>query len=291
MLSVTSPNDLVTTKEDRVQGFSWQAIEKVNRAHTFIECAKYFREHCHTIKSVECIRNDLMLTEYIIASCMLSRKSLNHLPINIQNEIIESLVDFSKLTDSQYLLELERRYFLTCGDSLGGTMRNVVGQHAQEILTESIFNKLVLYKKNPERVRNKAGKTTQIIWEDRRVFFDQKPRFINNSIDIIVVRGKSAISGLLEAPEDYVCCGELKGGIDPAGADEHWKTAKTALQRISDVFDRINIPKPNLVFLGAAIEMAMANEIFFLLQKNWLAGAANITNAPQLNEVIDIIIK
>lgn len=291
MLSVNSPNDLVTTKEDRVHGFSWQADEKVKRANAFIECANYFKQHCHTIKSIECIRHDPKLTEYIIASCMLSRKSLNHLPINIQNEIIENLIDFSRLTDFEYISELEQRYFLTCGDSLGGSMRNVIGQSAQEKLTECIYARLSYLKQNPERIiNNRTNKTTQIVWNNRRAFFDQKPKFINNSIDIIVVKGYSAYTGVLETPEDYTCCGELKGGIDPAGADEHWKTAKTALMRISDIFDRINIPRPKLIFLGAAIETTMANEIFNLLQSEWLAGAANIKNDQQLNEIIDIII-
>ncbi|HAJ78349.1 MAG TPA: hypothetical protein DCO75_01135, partial [Fibrobacteres bacterium] len=31
---------------------------------------------------------------------------------------------------------------------------------------------------------------------------------------------------------------ELKGGIDPAGADEHWKTAKTAIDRIVSAFKK-----------------------------------------------------
>jgi len=30
----------------------------------------------------------------------------------------------------------------------------------------------------------------------------------------------------------YIALGEIKGGIDPAGADEHWKTANSALERI-----------------------------------------------------------
>ena len=33
----------------------------------------------------------------------------------------------------------------------------------------------------------------------------------------------------VENPKHYLACGELKGGIDPAGADEHWKTAGKAL--------------------------------------------------------------
>ena len=58
--------------------------------------------------------------------------------------------------------------------------------------------------------------------------------------------------------------GELKGGIDPAGADEHWKTARTALQRINDGFAGTGI---QTLFIGAAIVADMANEIWAMLQE------------------------
>jgi hypothetical protein len=33
-----------------------------------------------------------------------------------------------------------------------------------------------------------------------------------------------------------IALGELKGGIDPGGADEHWKTAQAAFNRIRQAF-------------------------------------------------------
>ncbi|MCJ7925149.1 MAG: hypothetical protein MUW55_04045 [Pantoea vagans] len=282
-------NDLITTVRDRIDGFSWQANEKLSRANEFFNHGDYFREHKHTIFDVHSLRKDRLLTEYIIASCMLSRKSLSHISIEMQNEIINRLIDFTRLNDPIYLLELDRRYLLTCGDALGGMMRNVVGQSAQNFITENIFQRLQNLNLNPQRII-RGNKTTQIYWQNRRVFFDQKPRFINKSVDIIVVGGISALNANLEDPNDYVCCGELKGGIDPAGADEHWKTAWTALNRIHEVFAISNLSRPKLVFLGAAIENSMAQEIFNLMQTGWLNGAANIRNSMQLQEIIDIII-
>lgn len=264
MQSVKKAQDLVTSKEATIQGFSWQASEKVLRSDTFISHADYFAKKAKDIKSIKDIRKDKILTEFIIASCMLSRKSLSHLALDIQDKIIGKLIDFKRLSDPQYLRTLERRYFLTSGDSLGGSMRNAVGQFAQEKLTESIVARLQKLNKSPSSISNKDGKTTAVLWTDRRIIFDKKPVFIDKSIDIIVVKGKSATTGNLENPSDYVCCGELKGGIDPAGADEHWKTAKTALQRIEEAFKAKQINVPNLVFIGAAIESSMANEIFAL---------------------------
>lgn len=290
MNSIKNASDLVTTKDATVNGFSWQVGEKVSRAKDYISHADYFVKKSEGIKSIQDVRKDKTLTEFFIAACMLSKKSLSHLSEDIQNEIICKLVDFNKLGNKDYVRSLEQRYFLTSGDSLGGTMRNVVGQSAQDKLTEAIVARLEALGKKPERILNNSKKTVAVKWADRQVIFDKKPKFIDKSVDIIVVKGESAKTGNLEEPENYVCCGELKGGIDPAGADEHWKTAKTALVRIATAFEDQGFDKPKLVFLGAAIEAAMSNEIFELYSSGWLSGAANINYDDQLSEVVDLII-
>jgi hypothetical protein len=58
-------------------------------------------------------------------------------------------------------------------------------------------------------------------------------------------------------PDSYVALGELKGGIDPAGADEHWKTARTALDRMRKAFNGAGY-SPRTFFIGAAVEKKMA---------------------------------
>jgi len=289
MRTVSSFSDLVTTKEATVGGFSWQAKEKLKRADDFFRHADYFSSKAKTIKSVGDIKSDPNLFEFVIASCMLSKKSLTHLSPETQDKIISQLIDFTNLSNPDYLKSLERRYFLTSGDSLGGTMRNVVGKFAQEKLSNLIFKKLQDNKKNPQIIYSSAKKITGIRWDGRMVIFDKKPNFIGKSIDLIVIKGRSAEIADLEKPADYLCCGELKGGIDPAGADEHWKTAKTALERIHTAFTSKSFTPPKLVFLGAAIEAAMSQEIFELISSGWLSGAANINYEDQLNEVIEII--
>jgi type II restriction enzyme len=47
---------------------------------------------------------------------------------------------------------------------------------------------------------------------------------------------KNLTREIIKIPSAYIALGELKGGIDPAGADEHWKTARTALNRIHEAF-------------------------------------------------------
>lgn len=92
----------------------------------------------------------------------------------------------------------------------------------------------------------------------------------------------------LEDKTKFIALGELKGGIDPAGADEHWKTASTALQRIRDKFKGFNIPE--LFFAGAAIEEAMAKQIYAQLQDGSLSFAANYTSEEQLQALVHWLI-
>ena len=84
--------------------------------------------------------------------------------------------------------------------------------------------------------------------------------------------------------------GELKGGIDPAGADEHWKTAKTALDRIKNTFQK-NSFSPKLFFVGAAIENKMAVEIFNNLKSKYIHNAANLTKPEHITALSDWLVK
>ncbi len=82
----------------------------------------------------------------------------------------------------------------------------------------------------------------------------------------------------------YLALGELKGGIDPAGADEHWKTARSALDRIRTAFADTDT-LPHLFFIGAAIEKKMADEIWQQLESGDLVNAANLNEENQLASI------
>ena len=84
-------------------------------------------------------------------------------------------------------------------------------------------------------------------------------------------------------PEKAIMLGELKGGIDPAGADEHWKTANTALERIRTSYAAKSL-EIQTSFVGAAIERAMAGEIYKQLRSGTMTNSANLTDINQLVE-------
>jgi len=90
---------------------------------------------------------------------------------------------------------------------------------------------------------------------------------------------------IVKDPSRYIALGELKGGIDPAGADEHWKTANSHLGRIRKSF-AASQSTPSLFFAGNAIEISMAGEIWGQLVANTLSNAANMTDHRQAISLI-----
>lgn len=81
--------------------------------------------------------------------------------------------------------------------------------------------------------------------------------------------------------------GELKGGIDPAGADKHWKTGNSVLERIRTAFKPRHIETS---FIATAIENKMASEIWAQLSDSTLSFASNLTVDQQLTAYCNWII-
>ncbi len=117
---------------------------------------------------------------------------------------------------------------------------------------------------------------------------------VKKNIDLVLLNGsieelKKGKESIIYSNERYLALGELKGGIDPAGADEHWKTANSALNRIRTSFQKKKLI-PQTFFVSAAIENSMADEIFDQMNKGILGSAANLTNDDQLTETCNWLI-
>lgn len=288
---ITSAKDLVTQKTDTMNGFIEQAKEKRKDIIKYTKTLNYFLLNKHLIRDIHIARQDKLIMQFLTAAAMLSQKSLLYFSIEDQNRIISEIIDFSKFNDKEYLEQLKHQYLINCGESLGGSMRNIIGQKAQNYFISTILETLQQKGYQFNIVRSKKDKIVQISWKDRAIFFDKKPKIVGKSIDFIVVKGNSAKNNDIENLDDYIICGELKGGVDPAGADEHWKTGLSALNRIDKVFNDYNKKRPILIFLGSAIASFMAGEIFHLLEKKWLGSAANINNNQQLQNIVNLIIE
>lgn len=76
---------------------------------------------------------------------------------------------------------------------------------------------------------------------------------------------------------DMLWAGELKGGADPAGSDEHWKTATQALQRIREAAQRTGRVEPKLSFMATILVDRVAKELQDWIDQGRLTSVYNLT--------------
>jgi len=166
-------------------------------------------------------------------------------------------------------------------------MRNITGAAAKAKFAEAVLAALAQkgISSNVSRSAKDDNRVQKISWDKRLLLFDRSPKFIKKNIDVILLNRPPMVAldeEWVSKKEKYIACGEIKGGIDPAGADEHWKTAQGALARIREKFPT---KQPKLFFIGAAIEESMATEIFAQLQSGALAHAGNLTVPEQVSDL------
>lgn len=274
-------SDLITDPATRAEGFESQAAKKSELMKRYIDRGlQAINELQKSKKNFSDMSKELQ--DFFIAAAGLSRKSLQHLDQKTIEKIIMDILPMDDLSNNKIVNDILYRFLLTSGDALGGEMRNIIGDLGQTKLIE-VFEEYSNNNKIKYEIKySKSEKVSEFIWQKQRIIFNKKPKFIDKSIDIIVLKK----DGDLENPLDYLACGELKSGIDPAGADEHWKTAKSALARIRDNFNQRKINPPYLFFIGAAIENSMAAEAVEMLKTGELDFAANLYKEDHLEQMI-----
>ncbi len=80
---------------------------------------------------------------------------------------------------------------------------------------------------------------------------------------------------------DILWGGELKGGADPAGSDEHWKTATRTFERILLACERTGRPKPPLSFIATILVERVAREAADWLKEGKLVSVYNLTQIAE----------
>ncbi|MCP4167130.1 MAG: hypothetical protein GY759_14755 [Chloroflexi bacterium] len=70
---------------------------------------------------------------------------------------------------------------------------------------------------------------------------------------------------------------ELKGGADPAGSDEHWKTATQALARVIDASEKTGRKAPFISFIAAILVERVAIEAQQWIDDGKLTSVYNLT--------------
>lgn len=302
--------DLITSRDETRAGFIQFALEKNRRSTPYIEDAKAFKIYASKASSPDDLLNIEEIRRPLLTASGLSDKALNYFTDDDKIQAIKELIEnFLKPAGKNFVDEAVYRYLLIRGDSLGGSMRNVVGALAQQKLIRTLISCLNIrniaynwidnsdkksWKNKPKDDYQIENCLKAISWE-----YNNKPKILSfnmnlptvgNNVDICLFAAHhDEFSDILSHPKKSLLYGELKGGIDPAGADEHWKTGNTALERIRTAFKKINI-SIQTAFIGAAIETKMAQEIFSQLQSGVLTNAANLTKDAQLIEFCNWII-
>lgn len=310
---ITKPEDLVTSREETRAGFIAFALEKNRRSAPYIEQAKSLKVLVAQASSPRDLISMREIEKPLLSAAGLSDKALNYFQDADKTKAIEELVtNFLEPAGTDFADEVVYRYLLTKGDSLGGSMRNNIGALGQQKLVRSFLAILRLQGTSYQWLANTTGaqwaeapedetlveqSAKAIAWQNehgsRVMAFNMRIPLVQKNIDICLFDATPATYNggkVRKDVEKTILLGELKAGIDPAGADEHWKTAHSALRRITDAYNAEKHPVKT-VFIGAAIERAMATEIFGQLTNNVLANAANLSDEEQMVEVCNWLAK
>lgn len=301
---IRSAKDLITSHEQTRAGFIEAAMAKNIKARPYIEQAKTLKSIATTVKTPAKLIEKTEIYAALLTAAGLSDKACNYFTDEDKKVAIQELIDkFLTPAGDGFVDELVYRFLLIKGDSLGGSMRNYVGAIAQMKLVRKILSIFSIQKIGHKILKRKETQWLQMPYEDafenaedikaitwnvkgksKVLFFNTTIPLVRNNVDISLYRGDEITyndGDIINDNKRAIMFGELKGGIDPAGADEHWKTGNTALERIRNAFAAYNIKTS---FIAASIETKMATEIYTQLKEKTLAKAANITIDEQLTE-------
>jgi hypothetical protein len=311
--NITDFSSLVTPYEQIRAGFISLALEKNRLGTPFIEEAKALKAEASKSKCPKELLKLVSIRHGLLTAAGISDKASKHLTDKNKTDAIQGLIEkFLEPAGKNFVDELVYRFLLTRGDTLGGAMRNTAGKLGEKKFIRALISSLSvggrkfkwLDTTSKQWITGKGEQTDienytkAISWrtgnQNRVLVLNILVPITKTNVDISLMdcsddEIKAGKKSIYNQPDKYIALGELKGGIDPAGADEHWKTANSALNRIRDSFAKTK-HKPHTFFVGAAIENAMAKEIFKQLQENILTRAGNLTNDAHLLEICSWLI-
>ena len=300
-----SSKSLETTYEEVRAGFVALALEKNRRATPHVAEARVLKVAAGKARMPADLLKISEIQSGLLTAAGVSDKATNHLQDSDKREAVSGLIEsYLEPAGANFVEELVFRFLLTRGDTLGGSMRNIGGFMAQKKLTRGILACLKLsgqkcrwlhkdtkvWAELPDDDSDVELSLRALSWNTRRgprtLLYNITVPLVKNNVDLSLFNCSfnKLTRKIIHTPSAYIALGELKGGIDPAGADEHWKTARTALNRIHEAFAKQKL-KPHTFFIGAAIETKMASEIWDMLKKGRLENAANLTDENHIASI------
>lgn len=313
--NIQSAEDLITPYSETRAGFLRIVLEKNRQATPFVEDARVLKAMASRVSSPDQLLEMDEIRPALLYAAGMSFKAQGHIADDVKDGAVEEFVqNFLEPVGDDFVDELVFRFLLTKGDSLGGKMRNIAGKVAEQQMLQSIISTLSIRGKefrwhsrqakkwirgnreDPSIAQLARGLTWSTDGIERTLWLNLGVLGVEKNVDLCLINASPAeIKPGKKKPSahhdhsKYLALGELKGGIDPAGADEHWKTAVSALNRIKGPFAEKGLD-PSLFFVGAAIERAMASELFSQLSSGDLAYAANLTSDTQMSDLCNWLV-
>jgi len=310
-----SGESLVTPYEQTRAGFVSLALEKNRKASPYVEEAKALKVLTKKVDNPIQLLTIPDIRPSILTAAGISEKASTYLKEEDKVKAIKNLIEnFLEPAGKSFPDELIYRFLLTRGDTLDGTMRNLAGSLGEKKFSRALISTLKVQGKKYAWLHSQSKEWIDCAENDADIELHLKglnwvtrgeQRILIYNLTVPIVKKNVDLSLFKAGPEEmifgknenschyksssYISLGELKGGIDPAGADEHWKTANTALERIRNAFLKKQLG-PKIFFIGAAIENSMAQEIFEQLSNGTLDNAANLTDEEQLVSVSNWLI-
>lgn len=311
---INSPQDLVTPRAEIRAGFIALALEKTKESTPVVDEGKALKALASNAKNAQALIGIKEIRGALLTAAGLSDKAKNHLTDSDKTKAIKKLIDEVLAPEGAgFVDELVYRFLLTRGDSLGGKMRNLAGRLGEQRFIRmlaatcavgdiSVNHFDAASGRWREDIENAAAGTVKALsWESnanaRTLVCNRTVPIVRKNVDFCLLNcaadealNKKGQTAALSNPQKYLALGELKGGFDPAGADDHWKTANSALSRIRESFNEHGV-NPGTFFIGAAIEKSMAEEIHRQLKSGQLSNAANLTDQKQVVALCDWLIR
>lgn len=307
---INSPQDLVTPRAEIRAGFIALALEKTKESTPTVDEGRALKALASGAKTAQELIAIDAIRGALLTAAGLSDKAKGYLTESDKTKAVKKLIDeFLAPEGAGFVDELVYRFLLTRGDSLGGKMRNLAGRLGERRFIRMLAATCAVSGVSVKCLDAKSGKWRDDIesaaaerikalsWESnanpRTLVCNRTVPVVRKNVDFCLLdcaADEALNKTALANPQKYLALGELKGGFDPSGADEHWKTANSALSRIRQSFNERGA-NPGAFFIGAAIENAMAEEIYRQLKNGQLSNAANLTHEKQIVALCDWLIR
>jgi len=236
------------------------------------------------------------------------------------NKIISGLITEGGVTPYRHIVMM----MANLGDSLGGTSRNEVGRvalmrivnplirhlHTLSRLSSILYSlkgavvpdddddgSVVIKRKRidigPETNMDELVKqfeTHRVLYHEleasngSRLLLNRQLKWQDDTGEIHKI-GPDLYSQVNDV--DMLWAAELKGGADPAGSDEHWKTATKALDRILCAAEATGRQTPMLSFIAVIMVERVAKDAQAWIEQGKLTSVYNLTQMYEKKEEME----